>query len=210
MSDNPVSQRAKAHFPTVLLTLLSIVQALALELLWGYLVEQNYLYEWTFPAILGWLQITATLLGILLIWLIYSDMVLRLSWLPRTIDAIFPFLVGILEFAQISALGASTIGLWFVLLAILFASMAWISQSSMKRARLASENKDFFENVQPATFRDHLLTIIPAMSIFILGISIWITENQGWFALVAVLSTIGLLGYQMWMSHLYTQRSYQK
>ena len=36
---NPLRDRAKEHFPTVLLTLLSIVQALSLELWWQYLSE---------------------------------------------------------------------------------------------------------------------------------------------------------------------------
>lgn len=70
--DNQVTRRAKAHFPTVLLTLLSIVQALALELMWSHLAENAYLYAWTPVAVLGWLQLATTLLGVLLIWLIYA------------------------------------------------------------------------------------------------------------------------------------------
>ena len=124
MADNQISRRAKANLPTVLLTLLSIVQALALELMWTHLGEQPYLYTWSFIAFLSWLQIGATFLGILLIWLIYSDLVMRFSWVPATTDAIFPFLVGIVEFANISALGPNKIGLWFVLLGVLFAAMA--------------------------------------------------------------------------------------
>ena len=135
-SENKISRRAKRNFPTVLLTLLSIVQAFALELLWGHISAQAYLYDLSFIAVLSWLQIGATLLGILLIWLVYSDLVLRLSWIPTTTDAIFPFFVGIFEFAQIGALGPSTIGLWFIMLSVLFSAMSWISHSSLKRARL--------------------------------------------------------------------------
>jgi hypothetical protein len=35
--------RAKTHFPSVLLTLISIIQALALELMWSKIVESDFL-----------------------------------------------------------------------------------------------------------------------------------------------------------------------
>lgn len=209
MSENKIIRRAKANFPTVLLTLLSIVQALALELLWGHISEQGYLFDLSLVAILSWLQIGATLLGILLIWLIYSDLILRFSWVPTTTDAIFPFLVGILEFAQISALGPTTIGLWLIVLSVLFAAMAWISRTSMRRARLDKENEDFFKNFKPATLRDHLVAAAPAAFLLILGVYFLLSRNQGWFALVAMVVVVVLLTYQMWMSHVYTQRSYR-
>lgn len=193
-----------------MLTLLSIVQAFALELMWTHINEHAYLYEFSFIAVLGWLQIVATLLGILLIWLIYSDLVLRLSWVPTTTDAVFPFLVGILEFIQIGVLGPTTIGPWFALLAVLFSAMAWISQATMKRARLDYDNADFFENVDPASWQDHLATIIPVATLLIIGISIWLLDNQGWFALTTLVLAIILLAYQIRMNHVFTQRSYQR
>lgn len=202
--------RAKEIFPTVLLTLLSIVQALALELLWGYVVEHPYLYDWTFTAVLGWLQVVATLLGILLIWLIYSDMVLRLSWVPHTIDALFPFLVGILEFAHISVLGPTQIGLWFAILSALFAAMSWISHVTMKRARQDDDNREFFVDTEPASRRDHLLRALPVAVLLLLGIALWPSTNQGWLAVTATTGAIALLAYHIWMNHVYTQISYAR
>ena len=61
---NSIRERAKEHFPTVLLTLLSIVQALALELFWSHLVDAEGLYQLSWFAVLWWIQILATLLGI--------------------------------------------------------------------------------------------------------------------------------------------------
>ena len=208
MENNRIRARAKEIFPTVLLTLLSIVQALALELMWGHVADQSYLYDWSFTAVLSWLQVIATLFGVLLIWLIYSDLVLRLSWVPNTIDALFPFFVGILEFAQISALGPAKIGLWFSILSCLFAAMSWISHVTMKRARQDDDNREFFSNTNPAAWRDHLLRVLPVGVLLFVGIAIWISGNQGWFALVAVIGAIGLLAFQIWMNHVYTQRSY--
>lgn len=95
--ENQTDRRAKANFATVRLTLLSIVQALALELMWSRLGDQGYLYTGSFVAILGWRQIIATLLGILLIWLIYSSLVMWCSWVPTTTDAILPVLWALLS-----------------------------------------------------------------------------------------------------------------
>ncbi|NKB96916.1 MAG: hypothetical protein GKR90_00230 [Pseudomonadales bacterium] len=207
MADNQIRGRAKANFPTVLLTLLSIVQAL--ELMWTHLGEHPYLYEWSFLAVLGWLQIAATLLGILLIWLIYSGLVMRFSWVPSTSDAIFPFLVGIIEFAQIGVMGPSSIGIWFIILSILFAIMAWVTQVTMRRARHDSDNDHFFANLPRASWADHISSVIPVVVLLMIGLGIWVTENQGWFSLVAVALAFGLLANQLRMTHVFTQRSYQ-
>jgi hypothetical protein len=208
VAENQIRIRAKSIFPTVLLTLLSIVQALALELLWLHLIDQPYLYTFSFAATLGWVQVVATLLGILLIWLIYSDLVLRLSWVPNTADALFPFFVGILQFAQISVLGSERVGIWFVILGVLFAAMVWISQITMKRARRDEDNRDFFRNINPASWRDHLFSALPAVTLVVIGLAIWITDNQGWFALLAVAGAAALLILQIWRNHVYVQRSY--
>ncbi|MFT7652771.1 MAG: hypothetical protein ACI9ON_003501 [Limisphaerales bacterium] len=208
MADNQTSRRAKANFPTVLLTLLSIVQALALELMWTHLSSQTDLYSWSLVAVLGWLQLGANLLGILLVWLIYSDLVLRFSWVPTTIDAMFPFLVGILEFAQISTLGSEKIGLWFVVLALLFAAMAWISQVTMKRARQDDDNREFFANVSPATRRDYVMSILPVVLLLLVGVGLWLSQNRGWWAFTALLVATTLLANQIRMNHMFTQRSY--
>lgn len=210
MADNQISRRAKANLPTVLLTLLSIVQALALELMWTHLGEEPYLYTWSFVAFMSWVQIGATFLGILLIWLIYSDLVMRFSWVPTSTDTIFPFLVGIVEFANISALGPTKIGLWFMILGVLFAAMAWVSQVTMRRARLDADNEDFFSAVAPAIWRDHLRSIIPATGLMLLGAGFWLSGNEGWIALIAIVGVFILLLLQIRLSHNYTQRSYKQ
>ena len=61
---NTIRIRAKDQLPMVLLTLLSIVQALALELLWGYVSSETYLYESSWLALIGWLEVAATLMPI--------------------------------------------------------------------------------------------------------------------------------------------------
>lgn len=50
--------RAKEIFPMVLLTLLSIVQALALEFLWDHTRHRSDLFELSIAVIPGWLQLS--------------------------------------------------------------------------------------------------------------------------------------------------------
>ena len=209
MADNPIARRAKENLPTVLLTMLSIVQALALELMWEHLTGQADLYEWTFLAVLGWAQIITNLIGILLIWLIYSSLVMRFSWVPTTTDSVFPFLVGILEFTQINLLGISSMGAWFIVMSGLFATMVWISQVTMRRARLDGDNHEYFKTVSPANTRDILFSLLPVVLLVFIGVWIWITQNQGWPALLAIVITAGLLGYQLRLNHVFTERSFR-
>ena len=122
-----------------------------MELRWTHLGEHPYLYEWSLLAALGWLQMVTTLLAILLIWLIYSGLVMRFIWVPSASDAIFPFLVGIIEFAHIGVLGPSTIGIWFIITSILFATMASVTQVTMRRARNDADNDHFFSNIPRAS-----------------------------------------------------------
>jgi hypothetical protein len=210
VSENQIRRRAKANFPTVLLTLLSIVQAFALELMWTHINEHAYLYELSFMSVLGWLQVLATLFGILLIWLVYSDLVLRLTWVPTTTDAIFPFLVGILEFVQIGVMGLTSIGPWFMILGVLFAAMAWIIQTTMMRARLDQDNADFFKHVGPATMKDHLMSMVPALVLLVIGILIWLLNDHGWFSMMTMVLAVILLANQIRMNHIFTQRSYNR
>ena len=77
-----IRNRARANLPTVLLTLLSIVQALALEFLWGYFKETPDLLDVSWVNMLVWVQLTATLIGLVLIWIVYASHVIRLRWVP--------------------------------------------------------------------------------------------------------------------------------
>lgn len=207
MLDDELSKRIKDHLPTVLLTLLSIVQALALELMWAHLAATDYLYTWSFVALLSWLQISATFVGVLLVWLIYSTMVMRYRWIPTTGDMVFPFLVGIMEFLLIESLGPIHLGAWFITLAVVFGTMTWSSQASLRRARLDGDNDALFAQVEPATLRDFVPAALTVGSLFCVGLVLWVSENQGWFALIVLASAMAALGAQMKMTDTFWRRS---
>ena len=182
-----IRDRAKEHLPMVLLTLLSIVQALALELLWSHVRESDYLFEMTWTALLTWIQIGTSFLGIVVIWLVYASTAMRFRWVPTTSDSVYPFLIGLLEFILIETLAPEYMGLWFGCLAIIFGLMTWISHMTMRRARLDGKNDEFFANLEPATARD----FFPAFGIvFVLVLAstyLAVSGDRGMIALFSVL-----------------------
>ena len=161
--------RAKDIFPTVLLTLLSIVQALAVEFLWDHTRHRTDLFEFSVAVLPGWLQIAATFNLIVLIWLIYAGMLMRFRWTPTTTDSIFPFLVGLVQFLMIEIMGAERFALWIIVLAITFGALVAIEHRAMKRARMDEANREFFDQYAPATTKDFIPQIITVVTMLLAG-----------------------------------------
>jgi hypothetical protein len=189
-------ERAKEHFPTVLLTLLSIVQALALELLWAHLHESDYLFEPSWVAVLSWVQIAATLLGVVLIWVIYASNVMRFRWVPATSDSVYPFVIGLLEFLLIDTLGPDEIGLWLVFMALIFGLMQWVAHTTMRRARGDLDNAAFFADRTPALLSDFYPQIAVVCVLASVGAYVIVNGDTGAVAMIALLATNGLLTWQ--------------
>ena len=182
-----IRNRAKEQLPMVLLTLLSIVQALALELLWSHIRESAYLFEMTWTAMLTWIQIGTSFLGIVVIWLVYASTAMRFRWVPTTGDSVYPFIIGLLEFILIETLAPEYMGLWFVCMAMIFGLMTWISHRTMRRARLDGENDEYFASLTPATARDFIPAFVIVFVLVLAGTYLAVTGDRGMVALVAVL-----------------------
>ena len=200
--------RATDLLPAVLLTVLSMIQALALELLWTRLRESPYLWTMDWNALLGWTQVAAMLLGFLVVWLFYISVVMRFRWLPSLQDSVVPFGIGILEFTLIDLMGPDSLGPWFYALALIFGVSTWASHSIFRRARQDPANWEFFDSVQPATIRDFMPSISATGGIGFLGLVLQISRDQGWLALGAVLIASAALAYQIELTRRYWQRSF--
>ncbi len=195
---NAMRDRAKEHFPTVLLTLLSIVQALALELLWSHLRETAYLFEPSLMSAISWMQILASFLGLVLIWVVYANNVMLFRWVPVTSDSVYPFLIGLIEFMLIEALEPDEIGLWFVFMAFVFGMMIWVAHAHMRRARKDIDNEAFFSNYEPAKLRDFYPAMTIVCALVLASIYLIISGNQGLFAMFALLAVNSVLGWQFY------------
>ncbi len=204
-----IRERAKSNFPMVLLTLLSIVQALAFELLWDQIHEHPEFYVWSWEALVSWSRVATTLLGIILIWTSYATMVMRFRWVPSSSDTFFPFFVGIVQFIMIEQLATKDTAGWLFCLAVLFSVMNWISHHDMKRARLDIENAEFFDQRGRASIRDFLPAIVFVTGIFLLSFAIWSVGPIIWLVSIAAILVFSLMCYQIVISHRFWELSMQ-
>lgn len=204
---NTIRNRAKTHLPTVLLTLLSIVQALALELLWSHVREAYYIFELSWLAVISWAQIAASLIGIVLIWFVYVGNVVRFRWVPTTSDSVYPFLIGLLEFMLVETLGPDDMGLWFIFLALIFGLMTWVAHMSMRRARLDGENDAFFRQRAPAKLRDFYAAIAIVCVCALVGVYFLINDATSMQTLLALLAANCLLAWQFYLAAIFWDRS---
>ena len=191
-----IRNRAKDRFPMVLLTLLSIVQALALEFLWDHTRHRTEIFEISVVALFGWLQIAVSLYVIILIWLMYAGMLMRFRWTPTITDSIWPFFIGLIQFLMIEIMGAEKLAYWLIVLALIYATTDFINHKAMKRARIDPANREFFDRFLPATLRDFAPQITVVIALLLASSWIWFSGHQGWFAICTlVVSFIGL-GYE--------------
>jgi hypothetical protein len=199
--------RATDLLPSVLLTVLSMIQALALELLWTRLRESPYLWAPGWDAVVGWAQVVAMLLGFLQVWLFYVSLVMRFRWAPSMADSIVPFGIGILEFGLIDLLGPDSLGLWLYALALVFAVSTWASHTTFRRARRDPANRAFFAAVEPATIRDFIPSIGAIAGLGVLGVILQASGSRGALAFAAMIVAIAALAHQIELTRRYWERS---
>jgi hypothetical protein len=196
---NKMRMRAQMHFPTVLLTLISIIQALALELMWSKILESDWLWAFDMQALIGWGMIMAAFLGILQVWVMYSTMVMGFIWQPYLRDSIIPFIIGIQQFMLIALIGEEFNTLWLYILGSIFITGNWVSHSSFRRARQDPENDEFFSKMNPATLRD-LWPVMSIVTILVaLAVAIDVAQNLTWLPLVALVIANAVLIFQTFM-----------
>lgn len=191
-----IRNRATDQFPTVLLTLLSIVQALALELLWDESRQRPALHQISWDALLGWMQIVASLNVIILIWLFYAGTVMRFRITPTTTDSILPFLVGLIQFLMIDLMRPENLVGWLLVVAIIYTTMLTLSHRVMRRARRDPVNREFFDKYAPAKLRDFAPQIVMLILMVVLGVTLQITNTGGPLAAVTLLGVLAGLGYE--------------
>ncbi len=200
-------ERARELLPAIVLTVLSMIQALALELFWSKVTGTEYLWQPGWDAVIGWLQLLVMLIGILLIWIIYVSFVLRFSWLPSIEDTVIPFFIGLLEFGMIDLMHSGSLGLWFILLALVFGIATASSHSTLRRARQDPENAYFFSNMGPSRWRDYRLSITICVAFLLFGVALWTFGEPAWLALAALLLALAAMTLQFFRAKFYWMHS---
>lgn len=200
--------RARELLPQVLLGLQSIVQALALELLWDRGSSAPHLFPGSAPdsvarvaALAGWLQVASIGIGIVLMWLVYVGLVLRFTWVPRTRDSIFPFAIGALEFLAIELLGPEHAPAWLVVMGAIYAFVSYASNDVLVVA--AREAGSAPDEMRIARVRDFWIGLAMAALHFVFAIVLAATDDYGWIAASAFALIDAVLLLQMFGVHLY-------
>jgi hypothetical protein len=199
--------RVRDRFPAVLLTVLSIIQALALEVLWSNLSEHPHLWDHGLGALIGWLQVLATFQGIMLVWVFYTSLVMRIVWVPSIRDSLLPFILGIAEFVLADMLQPEFRHLWLYVIAGVFALSSWTSTSTFKLARLEPENRAFYAGFKEYSTNSYTIPATFVCTLLLLGLVIQIWGPEGWGALGCMVMVNVLLVAQLLIIRYYWWRS---
>ena len=132
---------------------------------------------------------------------------MRFRWVPVTIDSVYPFIIGVLEFMLVETLDPGESGQWILLMAIIFGVMIRVSHRSMRRARLDGDNDEFFKAFRPAVFRDFIPMIALVSAMGLIGIYIWWSDASGTFVTLAILATLGILLWQFYQTSVFWKRT---
>ncbi len=173
-----IRNRARENLPSVLLTLLSIVQAIALETLWSHVTERQDLFDTGWAAAFGWLQVVTVLLLIILIWLVYVSVAMRFRWTPTVGDLSLPFGVGVVELLLIEVMGPERPYAWFAVLSLAYVLVYGFTHNLFLRARQDPENLEFFSRVEASTWRDHVTRGGIITLLLLLGAGSWFWEAE--------------------------------
>jgi hypothetical protein len=195
-------ERAKQLVPTIILTVLSMIQALALEFFWTKASSLDLLWQKDATAILSWLMVLAILDGILLFWVTYVNIVLRFSWIPTLREMVMPFLIGIVEFAMIELMHPDSLSLWLLLMASAFAAVVYTGHLTHRAARQDPANAYYFRDTVAFTWRDYKQSGFAISSMLLLSLLNALIDSMA-LALGSVIFVVAALSYQFVQLRLY-------
>ncbi len=187
-----IRTQAKDMFPTVYLTMISMIQALALEVLWSAVREREYLRALDGAALTGWLQVAAMALLLFYFWNALANMVIRYRWVFSTRDSAVPFILGIAQFSLVALLQPATVHLWFYVFAATMVFVVWFMWAVVSSVASEPDNADVIEAGVPATpARPFALALVP-FCLVAGGLAQW-SGVAGWMTVVLTGITIALV-----------------
>ena len=204
---SPVHDRAKEMLPSVLLTLVSVIQALVLEALREGASTSQEIFAGGLVSVLTALQIVAVFLTIVLVWVYYAQLVMRFRWVPSLQDTAALFGLGLGQSALTMLLRPERLALWCVVLAIIFGIAFASSWVTFLAAEREPENAWFFELLERRPIRrlaPPLLTLAGFLGSA--GVAA-LSGGEGLAALVAVLAVNGILLAQLDLQRRYWRRT---
>ncbi len=177
-------KRAQEQFPQVLLGVLGIIQALALELLWERGVSGLDRWHAIDASAAGLTQVVVAFLGVVLVWVVFATMVLRFRWTPRFRDLLSPFVIGALEFLLVDSMAPELLPRWFLLMTLIFITVSAATYTTFESAIPMDE----FGGLP---LRDRMASFLPSIvSTFVLllaAIAVWYRGPTSGVALASLM-----------------------
>jgi hypothetical protein len=193
---NPRRERARELFPQVLLAVLGVIQALALELVWSKGVGGLDAWRAAGAYVAGVLQIVAILLGVVVVWAMYANLVMRFSWMPRFRDLLTPFAIGISEFLVVEWMTPDRLPAWFVGMALLFAISMGTNFETFRGAILPADDVK-----RVGSLREQLGSYVPGGVALVALLACALLAHAfgpaSWVSVVALLAASGGLAAQL-------------
>ncbi len=188
-----IRTQAKDMFPTIYLTMISMIQALALEVLWSAVSEREYLRAWNSEAVIGWLQVAAMALLLFYIWNAFATTVIRYRWVFSTRDSAVPFVAGIAQFSLIGLIQPGTVHVWFYVFAATMVFFVWFIWRAVRSILSEPDNADVVEVEgrvhTPA--RPFALALVP-VCLVAGGLAQW-SGGSGWMTVLLTAITTALV-----------------
>lgn len=133
--------------------------------------------------------------GIVVVWLFYSSLVMRLVWVPSMRDSILPFIIGAAEFLLAEMLSPEFRHLWFFLFAGIFGFCTWTSNTTFVRASRDPDNAGLWDDFDPFGMGALVGPIGVVGLLVVAGVGLWIWGATGRVALFAVgFANVALIG----------------
>ena len=167
-----IRDRIRERWPQVLLTLTSIIQALALETLFSEITEERRAVLPGPEFLILWLQVSCVLLVIVVVWLFYAQVVMRLTWVPELDDTLSPFALGVSQFILVDTIGSAGIGWWIAGISLPVAIAGFTSARILKKAARDPANELFFATVTSRGWTRQLPTFMAMMILIAFGVFI--------------------------------------
>ncbi len=204
----PLKEAAKKRIADFYLTLISIIQSLALGYLFEYLQYEKVFGDRFSGTYL--LQVIATLQVIILVWFEYAMSVVVFRWVINIIDSLIPFLFGVSQYVLIAFMNheSDTEGLWFLGFSILAAVALFAFKNQETKSRRESENAEVMQLMDARHHWRITYAFVIATVIFVFFAFISVHHAllfAGWRILCLLLVNFTLMAFAVFRSIVWKQ-----
>lgn len=165
-----IRKRAKELFPSIYLTLVSIIQSLALGYLLSSLKDSQQFWTLNSESLIAWLQIAAMCQIIFLIWHEYVVGVISFQWVLGISDSIIPFGFGISQFALISFINPSTLYLWLYSMGVLNGIALFAYKNMYRKAKRDTDNEEVLKVVDSCQRFTEIIVAVAGVVFIVAGL----------------------------------------